>query len=222
MGVPPRYRPVPSGTRFKKLVVLDHFRDESGRLRYRCICDCGNETTVAGSNLNAGNTGSCGCWRGKTHGMTDHPLYVTWCSMRSRCLQPNQLDYPDYGGRGITVCDRWLDKDGFPNFVADMGEKPEPSYLLDRIDNDGSYSPENCRWATPAASSANKRQHGDGKRAQWRERALVAARDVIGECVYEYDLAYGLDLDGLTARIVDAIAEATRYSARYKPGRPTR
>lgn len=93
-------------------------------------------------------------WRG---GMVSHPLYGSWAAMLDRCRLASHKDYPRYGGRGITVCDRWLGSAGFWNFVADLGERPE-GHSLDRIDNDGNYEPDNCRWATAHEQRMNQQR----------------------------------------------------------------
>lgn len=108
---------------------------------------------------------SCGCagWKKHDHRQVgQHPLYALWRGMRARCLNPNHKGYPDYGGRGIKVCERW---DNFAAFVEDMGEKPGPEYTLDRIDNDGDYEPGNTRWATWEEQHANKRVRRGGRRS---------------------------------------------------------
>ena len=146
------------GTRFGRLVIvrLTAERSSRGERRYLCRCDCGTEKIVTQGNLRSGGTKSCGDhgWR---HGLAHHPLYDTWGTMLARCRNPNNKRYADYGGRGITVCMRWQGEDGFPNFLADMGERPEGT-TLDRINNDGDYEPINCRWATPSEQRLNQRR----------------------------------------------------------------
>lgn len=129
-----------------------------------CHCDCGNTIEVATSNLRGGQV-SCGCAkrdvliaRNTTHGLRKtHPLYTTWQTMHKRCRNPNNHKYPDYGGRGIRVCERWTGPDGFVHFASDMGDRPSLSHSVDRIDNDGDYEPTNCRWATVAQQNRNRR-----------------------------------------------------------------
>jgi hypothetical protein len=105
-------------------------------------------------NRNAvGNQSSVGNRNALSHGMTNTPTYRSWAHMVQRCTNSNYDRYPFYGGRGITVCDRWRT---FANFLADMGERPE-GFTLDRVDNEGNYTPENCRWATSSQQQRNRR-----------------------------------------------------------------
>ena len=102
-------------------------------------------------------------------GNTKHPLYKTWSNVKARTSNPNVREYHDYGGRGIKMCDRWQGPNGFDNFLEDMGERPE-NHTLDRKDNDGDYSPENCRWATGYQQHANKRNNNETVGVGWAKR----------------------------------------------------
>ena len=120
-----------------------------------CECSCGNAGVVSTKNLTSGKSTSCGCSRGyRVHSMSATVTYKSWQSMKERCYNPKAIYYARYGGRGISVCDRW--KDSFENFYNDMGDRPSKEYSLDRENNDGDYSPDNCRWSTKEVQANNK------------------------------------------------------------------
>lgn len=120
--------------------------------KWTCLCSCGTTRDVEGASLRRGQSTSCGCMRRSNKSRTR--LYFVWRGMRNRCYDAQGTAFMDYGGRGITVCARWLAS--FEDFVADMGPRP-PGTSLDRIDVDGNYEPGNCRWATKEQQDNNKR-----------------------------------------------------------------
>ena len=146
------------GSVFTRLTVLKSF-SKDGKTVSECICECGKVKILSLRNLITGATKSCGCIKrdgvNKKHGMCKTSEYVAWSSMKSRCYKPLTSWYKAYGGRGIGVCREW--RDSFDSFINDMGPKPSPDYSLDRIDVNGDYSPNNCRWATLETQSENKR-----------------------------------------------------------------
>lgn len=166
-----------TGQRFGRLTVI--CKDSTPRM-WKCLCDCGKESCVTGSNLRSGSVRSCGClaqeWAKQmgsnkefiakrsenkvAHGHRRRGRtsveYRTWLDMKARCYREGHKSYAGWGGRGIRVCDRWLHS--FDNFLADMGPRPADKDSIDRIDPNGDYAPENCRWATMAEQGGEHRR----------------------------------------------------------------
>lgn len=162
-----------TGKTFGKLTALEiSGRHHDRSMIWRCRCECGNEAHVQSVKLQSGNTRSCGCLRREVAALIPHEQnlihgharkkamtaeYRAWKSMKARCYWPKFVGYHRYGGRGITVCERW--RESFEAFLEDVGPRPSAKHSLDRIDNDGNYEPGNCRWADDVAQSNNSVQN---------------------------------------------------------------
>ena len=177
------------GRRFGRVCVVR--RDDTimtGDPRWICVCDCGKEKSIRGFSLRSGRTTSCGCLRREramapatTHGMSYTRVYTIWAKMIARCTNPRHVGYARYGGRGISVCDRW--RNSFEAFLADMGDCG--SLQIDRIKNNGNYEPNNCRWVTASENNRNRNSNrviaynGVSKTlVEWVEQTKLA-RDTI-------------------------------------------
>lgn len=192
-----RGRPLDGHIKYGKLSVLgDAGRDRNRKILWLVRCDCGNEATKRADLVRAGTTQSCGCLmtpgNNRKHGGRWSREYRSWHNMKQRCDNPRNVGFSHYGGRGIGYCERWA---SFESFFADMGECPD-GCTLDRIDVNGHYGPDNCRWATVKEQGGNKRNNrriehaGENLTlAQWAEKLGMSHQTIA------YRLRSGMPLD---------------------------
>lgn len=202
-----------TGQRFGRLVVIGiegkTIYPTSTSYFWKCQCDCGNLAVVRGMALKRQSTQSCGCIRKelaaslkKTHNLRGHSLYSVWNAMVFRCSNPKDKRFHDYGGRGITVCERWL---SLENFINDMGDRPEGT-SIERIDNNLGYSPENCKWATRTEQQRNKRTN------------VLISFNGETKCITQWATEIGISATSLRNRLKKQWPLAKALSAIKKPG----
>ena len=190
-----------TGLKIGRLTVVRAIAMINGKLFWHCMCDCGNPKDITGERLKNGQTKSCGCLKRdamgdnfRTHGKSKSSEYRIWAKIKERCYNTKNDNYHYYGGRGIRVCDRWLNS--FENFIADMGQRPSMEHSIDRFpDKDGNYEPTNCRWATQKQQTRNQRNNSlleyNGiilTKAEWAERLNLS------QSSFHYKLSRGKSL----------------------------
>jgi hypothetical protein len=149
-----------TNNRFGKLVAIRVSHQIDKLYYWKCICDCGNEKIISGNRLRSGKTKSCGCIVKVQNGLSKTAAYRSWDAMIQRCYDSTVAHYKNYGLRGIEVCESW--RQSFLSFLNDMGDRPEGK-TLDRINNEGNYTKENCKWSTGSEQALNRRKNAKVK-----------------------------------------------------------
>lgn len=183
-----------TGLRFNRLTVIRRASNsKQGAARWNCACDCGGSTISSTTDLKRGRANSCGCFQkertsrsAKSHGESKTKIYAIWSGMLTRCENPNYHRYKDYGGRGISVCLEWH---SFERFKHDMGDRPSKLHTLGRVDNNGPYSKENCRWESRTQQAGNRRSN------------RLITHNGITMIMKEWAKSIGMSMTGLSDRL---------------------
>lgn len=213
-----------TGCKFGRLTAIKHVGSKNGYAVWLCKCDCGKEVTVKGHDLRKGSTKSCGCFNKEsstkrivdlntTHGGSHSRLFRIWTNMKTRCYNPNSINYKNYGERGITICDEWkISFEAFRNWSLENGY--EDRLTIDRIDVNGDYCPENCRWATRTQQANNKRNN------------RIISYNGETHTMFEWAKIVGIDPDVLEKRLNSknytverALTEPQNQRGKYKRNR---
>lgn len=195
------------GKKFGKLTVTDEYESGRNGTYWKCICDCGNELFVYRGKLTTGHTKSCGCKTRTLNGLSKHPLYGTWWSMKERCYSAKHPSYDNYGGRGIKISSEWFDDFiSFYDWAIKNGYKEGLS--IDRIDNDGDYSPRNCQWITIAENTAKANKETVRRKTKYTYWGLSPAKEY-----YEFPNAAAFARENnLSGDGLRAVARGERHS----------
>jgi len=201
------------GLTFNRLTVLEYVKKVGVKHQYRCLCSCGNECMAYSVYLKTGKKKSCGClylesrpFANRKHGFSKKcSEYSIWEKIKGRCNSQSNNAYGNYGGRGIFMCDRWLNS--FEDFYLDMGKKPTKKHSIDRIDNDGPYSKENCRWATQTVQARNRRTNN------------IIDVNGIQKCVAEWAEIYNIPPHTVYRRIYSGWPKDERCLLKYSKNR---
>jgi hypothetical protein len=214
------------GKQYGRLTILSvaekveyYYKWKTHQYLMNCQCECGNTTVVNLNSLRQNRSKSCGCYNSEisrktftTHGLAmkdgkKTPEYTTWLKMKQRCHTKTDKSYPGYGGRGITVCDRWKDKEnGFKWFLEDMGEKPSAEYSIERVDVNGNYCPENCKWILKIDQPKNTR------------KTQIEYKGEI-KCLADWCKELGLEYSVMRHRVYDlgiSLEESMKYKKKQK------
>lgn len=215
-----------TGQRFTRLLVVTRApKSATVYVRWHCVCDCGRKSIVNSQDLRTGHTKSCGCLRDEkitaratTHGMSKTTIYAIYRGVLNRCYNSHVKAYKDYGGRGITVCDRWISGEGdiigFECFVADMGPRPSAKHSVERENPNGNYEPENCHWALPIEQGNNKRN------TRWvvyrgQEMALCDAVRAAGSVIHYEAAAIRIKIGWTVERAVETPRLHESHATKY-------